>query len=68
MKKILTFLNQSPVLSVSDSPDFARFGGMIGFVLEQGRIVFDINRKSMGKASLEVSSKLLKLARMTWGE
>lgn len=66
LKKILAFLNKSPLLSVSDSPDFAVVGGMIEFVLEEGRFVFDINRKTIEQASMKISSKLLNLARFVW--
>ncbi len=66
MKKILAFLKKSPLLSVSDNPDFAAAGGMVEFVLEEGRFVFDINRKAIEQASMKISSRLLDLARVVW--
>lgn len=68
LHKILEHLNHNSLLLVGDSSDFARKGGMIGFVLEQGRIVFDINQEAIEQATLEISSKLLKLARVVWGD
>lgn len=53
-----------PVLAVSDIDSFARKGGMIGFVLEEGRIVFEINIDAFERAELKASSKLLKLAKI----
>jgi len=61
---ILTLLKEEPVLVVSDIDGFARQGGMIGFVLEQGRIVFEINRRALERVRLKASAKLLRLARI----
>ena len=61
---ILTALEERPVLVVSDMSEFARDGGMIGLVLEKGRIVFEVNREALEGAGLGASSKLLKLARI----
>jgi len=61
---VLTMLEEQPVLVVSDIRSFATEGGMIGFVLEQGRIVFEINRDALHRGKLKASAKLLKLARV----
>ncbi|MHC4428924.1 MAG: YfiR family protein [Planctomycetota bacterium] len=60
--QVLEHLRRKPVLTVSDVPTFARQGGMIEFVLEEGRIVFHINRKVAEECRLRLSAKLLKLA------
>jgi uncharacterized protein DUF4154 len=52
------------VLTVSDIPRFAERGGMIGFVRERSRVGFEINAQAAQDADLDVSSKLLKLARV----
>jgi len=62
--EILAVLEEQPVLVISDIPDFATEGGMIGFVLEQGRIVFEINRDALKRGKLRASAKLLNLARI----
>lgn len=67
LKNIFNHLRGSPQLLVGDYPNFAREGGMIGFVLEDGRIVFEMNREAIENATLHASSKLLKLARIVWG-
>jgi len=67
LDEIIRALEHVPVLIVSAIDDFARKGGMIGFVLDQGRIVFEINRSAMQNARLKASSKLLRLARLVDG-
>lgn len=64
LKEIFVALEDQPVLLVADIPGFARDGGMIGFVLEKQRIVFEINREALGHAKLKASARLLKLARI----
>jgi hypothetical protein len=62
LNEILTALDQSGVLTVSDMPGFTRRGGMIQFVLEGDRVRFEINLTSTDSARLTVSSELLKVA------
>jgi len=52
-----------PVLTVGESPDFLRQGGMINFVLEEGRVRFEINREAASRSRLTISARLLQLAR-----
>ena len=52
-----------PILLVGNAPDFLERGGMINFVVVKNRIRFDINIKNSHRAGLEISSKLLKVAR-----
>lgn len=52
------------VLTVGESSDFLRDGGMIRFVLEDRRVKFDINRAAVNKSMLKMSSHLLGAARM----
>jgi len=62
LKEILTALDESGVLTVSDMPGFTRRGGMIQFVLEGDRVRFEINLASAENARLVLSSELLKVA------
>lgn len=55
------------VLTVGDSDNFARSGGVIGFVVEDKKIRFEINVDSARKTGLKISSKLLKLAKTVRG-
>jgi hypothetical protein len=61
---ILAALRGTHVLTVSDIPDFAERGGMIGFRLEERRVRFDINPAPAAESKLRISSQLLKLARI----
>jgi hypothetical protein len=58
----LADLRDSPVLTVSDIPDFDVRGGMIQFVLIDRRVRFEINLSTAQKARLKLSSQLLKVA------
>jgi hypothetical protein len=62
LREILDALGQSSVLTVSDIPDFSNRGGMIQFVLDSGRVRFQINRISAENAGLSLSSDLLRVA------
>jgi hypothetical protein len=56
-------LGMAGVLTVGESDDFLRQGGIIRFVLENRRVRFDINLQAANKAGLKLSSKLLSVAR-----
>jgi hypothetical protein len=57
-----------PVLTISDAEGFARNGGMIGLVLADSRLGFEINLKATKGARLRLSSQLLRLAQIVDGE
>jgi hypothetical protein len=52
-----------PVLTVGESPDFVRQGGIINFILEEGKVRFEIDPANAERARLRISSRLLRLAR-----
>lgn len=62
LSKILPAVQEAPVLTVSDIPDFVQQGGMIQFVLHDGRVRFDVNLAPTQKNGLAMSSELLKVA------
>ena len=62
LKEILAALDESSILTVSDIPAFSRRGGMIQFVLEGGKVRFEINLAKAQIAKLTLSSELLKVA------
>ncbi len=51
------------VLTVGEGENFVRDGGIIGFVIENRRVRFDINQPAAVAAGLTLSSKLLSVAR-----
>jgi hypothetical protein len=50
------------VLTVSDASGFADRGGMIQFVLQSGKVRFEVNLAPASQAGLAFSSELLKVA------
>ena len=58
---------QRPVLTIGESPDFLRRGGMIAFVIDGGRVRFDINVSAAAARGLTLSSRLLQVARTISG-
>ncbi len=63
---ILAALNDRPVLTVADMPDFARAGGIINLKTnEDDKLRFEINTGTARRAGLRFSSKLLSLAEIT---
>ena len=63
--KVLADLWGQPVLTVSNSPGFTSAGGMIGLFRSGRNIVFDANPVAIRNSGLQVSAKVLKLARAT---
>lgn len=59
---LIRALAKSPILLVGEGEGFAKIGGMIGFVIDNARIVFWANKAEASAAGLELSSQLLKLA------
>jgi YfiR/HmsC-like len=62
LSKILSTVQEAPVLTVSDILDFVQQGGMIQFVLRDGRVRFEVNLAPTQKNGLSMSSELLKVA------
>ena len=52
-----------PMLTVGEHPKFLEQGGMIRLFLEESRVRFSINQRAADAAGLQVSSRLLRLAR-----
>lgn len=53
-----------PILTVSDSADFAQHGGVAGFYIDDGRMRFAVNPAAAERARLRISSRLLTLAKV----
>lgn len=63
LHKILRELEGATVLTVGESENFAGDGGMIKFIASEGKIGFEINAEAAQLAGLQISSKLLRLAK-----
>ena len=55
-------LAESKVLTVSDIDEFAGVGGIIGFIIQEGKVRFEINIDAARRAGIRISSRLLNLA------
>lgn len=64
---ILANVRATPVLTVGESENFARQGGMIGFFLEDNKVRFEINLDAAEQAKLKISARLLTLAKTVIG-
>jgi hypothetical protein len=64
LSSILKQLEGTDVLTVSDISEFVRYGGMIGFFLEDGRVKIEVNLRAVNRAGLKISAKLLEIARI----
>jgi len=64
---ILAGVSGNSVLTVGESEHFAQDGGMIGFLLEENKVRFEINLEAAEKAKLKISSRLLALAKTVIG-
>jgi hypothetical protein len=61
-QSVLAALKDRSVLTVGDSEEFSKRGGMIDFITRRGKIRLEINVETVRAANLAVSSKLLRLA------
>jgi hypothetical protein len=62
--EVMNAVKSSPVLTIGETPGFARQGGIIRFVLEDNRVRFEINVDAAHQAGLTISSRLLSLAKI----
>jgi uncharacterized protein DUF4154 len=53
----------APVLTVGESDQFLRDGGVVNFSIENGRVRFDVNQRVAREHGVNLSSKLLQIAR-----
>ncbi|MEO5905747.1 MAG: YfiR family protein [Saprospiraceae bacterium] len=61
-KRILNVTASRNILTVSDTPNFIRWGGMVRFFTEADRIRLEINNTLARARELKISSKLLRVA------
>jgi hypothetical protein len=63
----LAAVKDAPVLTIGDSDNFTAEGGIMGLLLQDNKIRFDINLFAAQSANLKISSRLLLLARNVIG-
>jgi hypothetical protein len=64
---VLEQLRGHGVLTVGESEAFAKAGGIIGFVIEEGSVRFVVNLDARDRAGLRISSRMLALAADLYG-
>jgi len=62
LKNNLALLDAADTLTVGEGEEFAKQGGMVGFVSRQDKIKIQINLKAFKQSGLTVSAKLLEVA------
>jgi uncharacterized protein DUF4154 len=62
--RLIAGLRDVPVLTISDVEGFADLGGIAQFFFEHGRLRFSVDLASAGRARLQLSSRLLALAKL----
>ena len=62
IKQVIKAVSNFNILTVSDIPGFAHYGGIIELVSRNNRIMFDINIDASKRAGLKISANLLKIA------
>jgi len=66
-RQVLATVAGKAVLTVGDEPDFAARGGMLGLVQAGDHLAFEANLEQIQAAGVQLSAKVLKLARIRRG-
>ena len=62
LAKVLKQANRSKIITLSSAKDFARYGVMINFVLEDSKLKCEVNKMVLDEAGVKLDSKILKKA------
>ena len=62
--EVLEFVKWLPVLTIGETPGFAERGGVIRFTVEDNRVRFEVSVDAAHNANLNISSRLLTLAKI----
>lgn len=69
LKEVIDVLSlKKGILSISDIDGFAQSGGVIELVLEENKVKFTVNIKAAKESDLNLSSKILRLAKIVGNE
>jgi hypothetical protein len=64
LDEIFSIVKGLPILTIGETPNFARRGGIINFILEDDKVHFEVNVEAAKQADITISSRLLALARI----
>ena len=56
------------MLTISENPATLRYGAVINFYMNDGKLKLEINPSAASRSGLSISSRLLQLARIYQGE
>ncbi len=63
--EIISSFQMASILTVGETDQFVNQGGMVGFFMEGDKVRFAINHGTAKRSGLELSSRLIKLAKAT---
>ncbi len=63
VRKIIDIIKGYYVLSIGETKDFLESDGIINFLIEDGKVCFEINNFNAKREKLDISSQLLRLAK-----
>lgn len=63
LEDIIKAVRDRPVLTVADTAEFLKSGGIINFVMEEQKVRFEVNSVVAKRAKLQIRSQLLRLAK-----
>lgn len=64
LPEILAAIQEQPILTVGDMPDFVQQGGMIHFILVNDTLRFVINQETALEAGLKINAMLLQIGQV----
>jgi YfiR/HmsC-like len=64
LDELISIVKGIPILTVGDTPGFAMRGGVINLILDDDKVRFEVNVEAARRANLNISSRLLALARI----
>jgi hypothetical protein len=68
LKEVMAVAERSAVLTVGDTAQFARRGGVINLTIQENKVRFEINPDAANRAGLRISAQLLKLGKVVGDE
>ena len=68
LREVLASVRDLPVLTVGECPEFVGAGGIINFIMRDGRVRLEIDLDSARRAGLQISSRLLSVADVVHGK
>ena len=62
IQQVISYTKNKPILTVSDSKDFAKKGVLINFIIKDNKLRFEINGNAVKQSGLKISHLLMQQA------